>query len=380
MSTGGIPVKTGHTERGTAMFKRFSAAICLAGLAVTLVGADSLPATTKYEETHEKTIAREGEEVIYVGNKRGNIIIIGETGRADIEVVFVKRVRTEDEARAKRIASGMDVLFKRKDGELIIVAEYPELENARKSIISVLLQRDHRFSMDFEIRVPADMIVNAKTSSGDIAVSDLSGGVGLSAASGDVLAERIGGDVEVSVSSGDIEIRDASAGAKINSASGDIKAEDVSGSVEVRTSTGDVDMDGIGGDLIIATSASDITVEGVGDIKYKGSSGDASFYGVRGSVYAGAASGDMAFYLEPEGDNDYNVRTSSGEIEIRFLKKMPGGYVLKANTTNGDISMNLPIKVKKVGRHYIAGVVREGVSVITLETVSGDITVTEDEE
>ena len=88
----------------------------------------------------------------------------------------------------------------------------------------------------------------------------------------------------------------------------------------------------------------------------------------------------MIFHLEPSGDNDYNVRTSSGEIELLFIEKVPGGYVLNANTTNGDISVNLAIKITKVGRHYITGVVRDGESVVTLETVSGDITVAEEEE
>ena len=88
----------------------------------------------------------------------------------------------------------------------------------------------------------------------------------------------------------------------------------------------------------------------------------------------------MEFYLEPDGDSDYNVRTSSGEIELRFVRKTPGGYVLKANTTSGDISVDLPIEIKKVGRHYIAGVVRKGKSVVLLETVTGDIGIIEDEE
>lgn len=380
MYTGSIPVKMGNTERGTAMFTRAVVAISIAGLAVTFVAADAQTATNKYEETGKKIVALEGEEVIYVGNKRGDIILIGEDGRSEIEIIFTKKVRAENEAEAKNIASGMDVVFKRKDGELIIVAEYPEAENVRKSILSILLQRDPRFSMDFKIMVPPDMIVKAKTSSGDITVLDVGKEVGLSAASGDVEVERIGGDIEIGVSSGDINIRDAAGGVKINSASGDVSAEEIAGDMEVRTSNGDVDLDGIGGDLIIATSSGDIMVKGVGDVKYKGSGGDAKFYGVRGSVSAGAASGDMTFHLEPSGDNDYNVRTSSGELVLRFIEKVPGGYVLKANTTNGDISVNLPIKITKIGRHYIAGVVRDGESVITLETVSGDISVSEDEE
>ncbi len=373
-------METGKTERGTAMRNRFVVAACIALLAVTLVAADAQTATRKYEETGSKIIKREGEEVLFVGNKRGDIIIIGEEGRTDIEIIFTKKVRAENEAEAKKIAAGMDVVYKRKNGELIIAAEYPEAETVKKSILSILLQRDARFGMDFKIMVPDDMILMAKTSSGDIVVSDGVKDIGLSAASGDIAAERIGGNAEISVSSGDIEVRNVAGNVKANSASGDIIVMEVAGNLEVRTSNGDADLRGIGGDLLITTSAGDITVKGVGSVKYKGAAGDAEFYGVRGSVSAGAASGNMIFHLEPSSDSDYNVRTSSGEIVIRFVEKVPGGYVLKANTTNGDISVNLPIKITKVGRHYIAGVVRDGESVVALETVSGDIAVTENEE
>ena len=377
---GAMPVKTERTERGTPMLARRIAAICLAGLAATLVAAEARTATQSYEETGTKRIALEGEDVLYIGNKRGDIIVLGEEGRSDIEVVFTKLVRAEDEAEAKKIASGMDVLFKRKDGELIIIAEYPEAEQVKKSILSIILQRDHRFSMDFEIRVPAEMTVKAKASSGDISVSNVSGEVELSAASGDIEAKRIGGNIGIGVSSGDIVVEDAEGSIKISSASGDINAESVKGNVEVQTSTGDIELEEIEGNLVIIASASDIIVKNVGRVTYKGSGGDAEFYGVRGGVEAGAASGDMSFYLEPEGGNDYNVRTSSGDIELRFIEKLPGGYVLRANTTNGDISVSLPIKITKIGRHFLAGIVRDGESSITLETVSGDITVTEDEE
>jgi len=362
------------------MSHRFFVTCCIAALAAVFAVSGSPSAAERFEETGRKTITLGGEEALYVGNKRGDIILIGEKGRTDIEIAFTKSVRAESEAEAKKIAGMMNVVFKRKNGELIIAVEYPEAESAKKSLLSILLQRDPRFGMDLEIFVPSRMIMNAKASSGDISVSDAERGVNLSAASGDVVVERIGGDIEIGVSSGDVSISDAAGNVKVNSASGDISGDDIAGDVEVHTSNGDIDLDGIGGDLKIASSAGDITVEGVGSVEYKGSAGDAEFYGVRGSVQAGAASGDMTFHLEPNGDYDYNVRTSSGGIELRFVEKSPGGFVLKANTTNGDISINLPIKINKVGRHYISGVVRDGKSVVLLETVSGDIDVSEDEE
>jgi len=74
------------------------------------------------------------------------------------------------------------------------------------------------------------------------------------------------------------------------------------------------------------------------------------------------------------------MRTSSGRVMLQFDRILKRGFALKARTTSGDISMILPIKVSKVGRHYLVGVVREGASTVILETASGDIDVSEPEE
>ncbi|HER44183.1 MAG TPA: hypothetical protein ENO08_06965 [Candidatus Eisenbacteria bacterium] len=362
------------------MRNRFFVICCAAAMAAVSVACGPPAEAETYEETGRKTIALEGEEILFVGNKRGDIALIGEDGRTGIEIVFEKKVRAEDGAEAEKIANGMSVVFERKNGELFINAEYPEVENAKKSLLSILLQRDPRFSMDMAIRVPSHMIMHAKTSSGDIALSGAGKGAGLSTASGDVAVEGVEGDVEISVSSGDVDIKEIAGNVKVSAASGDITAETIAGDAEVQTSSGDVELDYVDGDLKIVSSSGDVSVKGVGAVTYKGSAGDAEFYGVRGSVQAGGSSGDMTFHLEPKGGNDYTVRTSSGGIVLRFVEKMPGGFALKANTTNGDISVNLPIEITKVGRHYIAGVVRDGRSAVTLETVSGDIGVFEEEE
>ena len=47
---------------------------------------------------------------------------------------------------------------------------------------------------------------------------------------------------------------------------------------------------------------------------------------------------------------------------------------------SGEISARLPIKVTKVDRNRIAGIVRDGRAKVILETASGNITVEEPEE
>ena len=166
----------------------------------------------------------------------------------------------------------------------------------------------------------------------------------------------------------------------LSSASGNIEAHHVSGDAVVGSASGDIKLSEIGGDLTATSTSGDVTVNGVRGVVFSGTSGSAQFTGVRGRVAASTASGDVEVTASPTSAADYEIRTSSGQIELRFDNAVKGGFALKAQTTTGDISVTLPIKVTKVTRHYLAGVVREGRSVVVLETASGDITVSEPEE
>ena len=334
----------------------------------------------KYEETYKQTIELKGEERIVVGNKRGDIMVIGEEGRTDVELIVTEYVRAESEEVAKKIADEMSVKVTSKDGDLIILAVFSDADGDKKSIISVLLQRDPRSHMDIKILAPRDLALKLKASSGDILARGISNEVEAATASGDISMTEIGGDAELSASSGDITVEGLDGDLELDSASGDVLVAGIAGKVVAKTASGDIEMRELQGDLHVVTASGETVVKGVESVEYKGSGGDARFSGVRGCVSAVSASGDLSFHLEPDGDHDYVLRTSSGRIDARFAKRMAGGFVLKANTTNGDIDVSLPIQISKVGRHLITGVVREGKNVVKLETVSGDITIVEDEE
>ncbi len=353
---------------------------CITVLALMIFAAAAETATYKYEESYTKTIELKGEQRLMVGNKRGDIVVIGEEGRTGIELIVTEYVRAECEDSAKKIAEEMSVKIKSKDGDLIIVAVFPDSDGDKKSIISVLLQRDPRSHMDIKVLVPQHLALKLKASSGDIAASGISSAVKAATASGDIKLERIEGNAEIGASSGDIIVEELDGDVIIDSASGDVFAKEITGTVVAKTASGDIELRDLGGDLNVITASGETLVKGVGSVEYKGSSGDARFSGVRGCVNAAAASGDLHLHLKPDGDHDYVLRTSSGQIDLRFEKQMPGGFVLKANTTNGDIDVSLPIQISKIGRHLITGVVREGKNVVKLETVSGDITVVENGE
>lgn len=329
------------------------------------------------DETLQKTISPQGAARIVVANSRGDVKVIGEKGRRDILCEYTKRIRGRDQDEADRLFNLMDVDMVREGNDLKISARYPNRSNADRNILGFLMQYYAGLSVDLNILVPSGLDVKIVTSSGDVQLASVLGAAEITSASGDVEATLIGGDLKIDVSSGDMTVSGVTGKALLSGASGDIEAHKIKGSVRVQAASGDVVLSGIGGDLTAATASGDISVEGVRGVVFSGTSGSARFVGVRGGVTAAVASGDIEIGASPESGVKYEIRTSSGQIELRFEVAPKGGFALKAQTTSGDISMSLPIEVKKVSRHNITGVVREGKSIVVLETASGDITVSE---
>jgi DUF4097 and DUF4098 domain-containing protein YvlB len=346
---------------------------------LTCIGTTAL-ASNNYEETIRKEISMEDARQIVIKSKSGDIIVVGEVGRTEVLLKVLKRVKAEDREEAERLAEMMNVEVSRADGEIKIETKYPKQKELRKSIFSYILQRGPRMDMEIHCTVPASLELDVKTASGEVTISKMAAPVEVASASGDVDIAEIEGPVTVGVASGDIEARDIKSNVSLNSSSGDIVAKRVVGDAMVETSSGDINISEITGDLDLNTASGDATIDGVGSVSYRGVSGTGRFLEVRGGVSATAASGDLSFQLMPENDFDYSVRTSSGDIKLRFLKKMVGGFILKAGTTSGDMSANLAITISKVGRNHIAGIVRDGRAKVVLETASGDIVITEPEE
>ena len=332
------------------------------------------------EETLQKMLSLEGAKRVVIMNSRGDVRVIGEKGRKDVSCEFTKRVRGKNQEEANRLFNLMDLEVKREGADLTISARYPDTSSREGSILSYIRQHYAGLGIDISLMVPSELNVKIITASGDAQLASIVGSAEIVSASGNVEVTGVGRDLKIEVSSGDIVISGISGKAFLSSASGDIEAHQIKGDAGVQSASGDVMLSEIGGNLTAASASGDITVEGVGAVVFSGTSGSAMFIGVRKGVKATVATGDVEVSAAPGSSADYEIRTSSGQIELRFEKSLRNGFMLKAQTTSGDISVNLPIKVSKVGRHQLSGVVREGKSVVVLETASGDIIVSEPEE
>lgn len=331
------------------------------------------------EETFQKRLPLQGAKRIIITNSRGDVKVIGEKGRSEIFCEYTKNIRGRDQDEADRLFNLMDIEVARKGNDITISVRYPDRSDRDRTILAMLVQHYAGLSVDLNIAVPPEIGVEVVSASGDIELASVLGAATITSASGDV--EVVGvGDLKVDDSSGDMTVSEVSGKAVLSSSSGRIEAHTIKGNLSVRSSSGEIVLSGIGGDLAIETVSGDVEAEGARNVDYSGASGSARFSGVRGAVTAIASSGDIEVEATPESIANYEMRTSSGQVALTFERALKSGFALKVRTTSGDISTTLPIAVTKVGRHYLMGVVREGKSIVILETASGDIDVSESEE
>ncbi|MFC0624763.1 DUF4097 family beta strand repeat-containing protein [Kribbella deserti] len=157
---------------------------------------------------------------------------------------------------------------------------------------------------DYVVTVPRGTKVTGQAASGDIVLEGV-GGVDAKTQSGDVTITDVTGAVTLDTNSGKVELDNVKGALDIDVKSGDIKAERLSGgAVKAKTTSGDIELE--------LAEANSVTATGV--------SGDIDITVPKGSyqVDTDATSGDVDNDLGSTADATHRVdaRTTSGNISI----------------------------------------------------------------
>jgi len=182
--------------------------------------------------------------------------------------------------------------------------------------------------------------------------------------------------LEVRTSSGDVSIEGEpplSGPVRIDTASGDVTVRDGVRELIADTSSGDVRVTGQALAVLEADTASgDVTLEGGAErVIVETSSGDARLEKLTGDLSADTSSGTVAANWERlAAGNKVRVRTSSGDVRLRLPEGTPlGGEI---NTTSGRIHSDFSPTREKHGR--MMSFVAPGASVdLEVRTSSGDV-------
>ena len=187
-------------------------------------------------------------------------------------------------------------------------------------IETIHVVKNPRVSVNYDLRLPENMIVHLVTTS-----------------NGKISLEATHGDTEVRTSNGKIEIEDTVGGINAHTSNGAIVIKAVNGYVSAYTSNGTIDVKGVTGLEELETSN-------------------------------GAINADISAV----GENGLRIRTSNGAIELNLASDLDVN--LEVKTMNGKIKLDdLEVVVNKISKNAFSGKIGKGGKKISCQTSNGRI-------
>ncbi len=208
-------------------------------------------------------------------------------------------------------------------------------------------------SISYDVTVPAQTSVNAKTGSGGVDIGDVRGSVDASSGSGGITVGRVAGPVVASTGSGGVEVA-GGASLKARSGSGSVRAAGIAGPVSASSGSGGVR----------------VAQTGKGDLDVSSSSGDVVVTGVDGSAKVSASSGSVTVEGRPSGS--WTVHSASGNVTLRLPPD--AAFDLDAHVSSGRIDSAHPVTMSgTIDKRRLQGKVRGGGALVEVHTSSGGI-------
>lgn len=180
-------------------------------------------------------------------------------------------------------------------------------------------------------------------------------------------------EIKAKTTSGDMDITNVNLDDfTYSSTSGDINMTNVTTNQTVISCTsGDIDINHLTGQLQIQTTSGDVCINNLDSEQFlcRTISGDVECNGTCEEVSILTVSGDIETNFE-QPTNEITMKTTSGDIELQLEDD---DYCIETKTLSGDISNHTPLSSTQLAKHhYCFG---DGNPTITLNTVSGDITI-----
>jgi Toastrack DUF4097 len=209
-------------------------------------------------------------------------------------------------------------------------------------------------SISYELEVPVETRLQAKTGSGNETINGVRGPLKASTGSGSLRISNIGDELEAT------------------SGSGDIDATSIRGHARLHTGSGSIRGTGIAGSIVAGTGSGGIRLEQTapGDVRVETGSGSTELTGVNGVLEARSGSGNITASGNPTGE--WSLHSGSGSLTVHLASQV--GFDLDAHTSSGRIITDQPITVQgSIGHGRMQGKARGGGARLNLETGSGNI-------
>jgi len=212
---------------------------------------------------------------------------------------------------------------------------------------------------DLKITIPAGKRVAVYVGVGRVDVSNVDGDLTVDAASADIATRGTRGSLHLDTGSGDLRIERAEGSARLDTGSGNVQITGFkNGVLNIDTGSGGVEASGIeSSDLEIDTGSGDITLNDV--------------TATRLSLDTGSGSVQATLRTSP---SDVSVETGSGDVTLRLPD--PVDATVELDTGSGELTIDFPLQLIKKSDGNIRGRIGAGKGRISIETGSGDISLT----
>lgn len=300
------------------------------------------------DDTITKTFKVDEGGMLTIDTDRG--IIHVESGKSDeVEIVIEREAKSES---ARKYIEQLEFSFD-QDGNSVRVDGEWKGERMKK-------WNSWRSGLKIKItaHVPNRFNLNAKTSGGSIAVSDLDGDVEVRTSGGSLKLGDIQGTVVGHTSGGSITLEGGGGTADLSTSGGSITLGEVNGEVNATTSGGSIRIDRAQGSVDASTSGGSVVVNEV-----------------MGTVNASTSGGSITATITEQPTDDCRLTTSGGSVNVKLASGLR--FDLDAKTSSGsrlrsdfDITSSGTIK-----KNEVRGSVNGGGPLLYLRTSGGGINV-----
>lgn len=349
-------------------------------LGVSLLAATASSAPADRQEKEEKaTIEGKGKVALTVKNARGRTVVVGRPDATQVSIVATKTAVARDSEEAKVLLDRIKMQVSESGDQVIIeTKDNNKYDDWGWSVMSVVKGNRRSAWIDYTIEVPVYYGVSAATTSGEVRVSNINGRAEVDATSGEVFLRGVGAGARTNMTSGDLDASDIGGDFTINATSGNVVIDNVRGRLMITGTSGDFQVSRVERDVEVELTSGDFILDGCsGNVVFRAASGDAEMTEIKGSVDASSSSGDISVLIAPVGERNFTFSSSSGDIDISYLPANNYGFKLDISTASGSIEGDMPIKVSRVDRRRLQGVVGTGSARVQVETASGDVTIVE---
>ncbi len=200
---------------------------------VTLTITDAIRADVEEEETVENSVSLgAGGEVIVLTYNGG--IRVGTWDKNEVRIEARKCAGGRDADEARELLEQTEIQIEERGNSVRISAEPPRSHGIVDSLVKV----------SFEILVPSDAQLRARTKNGGIAVRGLSNRTRLETKNGSVTAQDVTGPMELETKNGSIKASDVQDSLRARTSSGSIRVAidgtDLGDGVRLETKNGSI--------------------------------------------------------------------------------------------------------------------------------------------